>query len=71
MTRNSIQFCKDIGTNRPDIISRIERLLYRLLIQISLGEIDSTQALHNIVNSVPWDDVNKVDGELAHYFAAG
>lgn len=66
----SFQFTKDLGTDRPKIIMDIETLLFRVLVKIVCGEIDSLQAVQEIVHLVPWDKVDTVDPEVDAYFSA-
>ena len=62
---------KDLGNNTPDIIRRINAMIFNTLMNLVTGQKEIDSALRDLCDEIPWDELEMLDEETCSWFSAG
>jgi hypothetical protein len=63
-----LQLSKLLGNDKPDVLVKIERLLWECLIAIATGKEHIYKAMNNFISKVDWEEIAMVsEGDRAHF----
>lgn len=68
----TLQYVKDLGNDTPDIIRRINSMVFRTLVDLATGQKEIYSALQTLCDEIPWDELELQAVEKSRsWFSAG
>ena len=64
----SLQLSKALGNEKPDLIVKLERGLWRVLVEVATGQKNVLLALKEWLESIKWEELQVVDVVATDFF---
>ncbi len=66
-----LQYVKELGNNTPEIIRRVDTMIFRALVDLATGQKEISSVLGELCDQIPWDELELLGKDVRSWFAAG
>jgi hypothetical protein len=60
-----------LGNQKPSLLIEVEKLLWKMLLNIVQGKITAWKALEQFITHVPWGHLEEASDEICNWFKSG
>lgn len=54
---------KELGNDKPKLLRDIEKLIWKMVMDVSRGDKDVRAALTEFLGAAPWDEIQRLSGD--------